>query len=101
MMCSGWFGVCAAPRDEPLGRRRQHDHSQGDASRCRNGRQLWYCASANSCNHRLDHRDEPEQARAHERVGALGAAGLSLHSFIDGLGIGLAFQQVFGEFNPR
>jgi ZIP family zinc transporter len=24
-------------------------------------------------------------------VGALGAAGLSLHSFIDGLGIGLAF----------
>jgi zinc transporter ZupT len=25
-------------------------------------------------------------------VGALGAAGLSLHSFIDGLGIGLAFQ---------
>jgi ZIP family zinc transporter len=39
----------------------------------------------------LHHRDEPEQARAHERVGALGAAGLSLHSFIDGLGIGLAF----------
>lgn len=39
----------------------------------------------------LHHRDEPEQARAHARVGALGAAGLSLHSFIDGLGIGLAF----------
>ncbi|HZG35368.1 MAG TPA: ZIP family metal transporter [Gaiellaceae bacterium] len=39
----------------------------------------------------LHHRDEPEQARAHSRVGALGAAGLSLHSFIDGLGIGLAF----------
>ncbi len=39
----------------------------------------------------LHHRDEPEQARAHERVGALGAAGLSLHSFVDGLGIGLAF----------
>lgn len=39
----------------------------------------------------LHHRDEPEQARAHERVGVLGAAGLSLHSFIDGLGIGLAF----------
>ena len=39
----------------------------------------------------LHHRDDPEQARAHERVGALGAAGLSLHSFIDGLGIGLAF----------
>ncbi|MGZ4334234.1 MAG: ZIP family metal transporter [Gaiellaceae bacterium] len=38
----------------------------------------------------LHHRDEPEQARAHARVGALGAAGLSLHSFIDGLGIGLA-----------
>ena len=31
------------------------------------------------------------QARAHEQVGVLGAAGLSLHSFIDGLGIGLAF----------
>jgi ZIP family zinc transporter len=40
----------------------------------------------------LHHRDEPEQARAHAHVGALGAAGLSAHSFIDGLGIGLAFQ---------
>jgi ZIP family zinc transporter len=40
----------------------------------------------------LHHRDEAEQARAHAQVGALGAAGLSLHSFIDGLGIGLAFQ---------
>src|SRR5215213_6840051 len=39
----------------------------------------------------LHHRDEPEQARAHARVGALGAAALSVHSFIDGLGIGLAF----------
>jgi zinc transporter ZupT len=39
----------------------------------------------------LHHRDEPEPARAHAQVGALGAAGLSLHSFIDGLGIGLAF----------
>jgi ZIP family zinc transporter len=39
----------------------------------------------------LHHRDEPEQIHAHARVGALGAAGLSLHSFIDGLGIGLAF----------
>jgi ZIP family zinc transporter len=39
----------------------------------------------------LHHRDDPEQARAHEQVGVLGAAGLSLHSFIDGLGIGLAF----------
>jgi ZIP family zinc transporter len=39
----------------------------------------------------LHHRDEPEQARAHARVGVFGAAGLSLHSFIDGLGIGFAF----------
>ena len=39
----------------------------------------------------LHHRDEPEQAKAHAQVGALGAAGLSVHSFIDGLGIGLAF----------
>ena len=39
----------------------------------------------------LHHRDEPEQARAHERVGAMGAAGLCLHSFVDGLGVGLAF----------
>ena len=39
----------------------------------------------------LHHRDEPEQARAHARVGALGAGGLALHSFVDGLGIGLAF----------
>jgi ZIP family zinc transporter len=39
----------------------------------------------------LHHRDDPEQARAHHQVGALGAFGLSAHSFIDGLGIGLAF----------
>ncbi|HSP73624.1 MAG TPA: ZIP family metal transporter [Gaiellaceae bacterium] len=39
----------------------------------------------------LHHRDEPDQVRAHARVGALGAAGLSVHSFVDGLGIGLAF----------
>jgi zinc transporter ZupT len=39
----------------------------------------------------LHHRDDPEQARAHHQVGALGATGLAIHSFIDGLGIGLAF----------
>jgi ZIP family zinc transporter len=39
----------------------------------------------------LHHRDEEEEARAHGQVGALGAAGLSAHSFVDGLGIGLAF----------
>ena len=39
----------------------------------------------------LHHRDDAEHARAHARVGALGAAGLSMHSFLDGLGIGLAF----------
>jgi len=38
----------------------------------------------------IHHRDDEDQARAHQRVGALGAAGLSLHSVIDGLGIGLA-----------
>lgn len=40
----------------------------------------------------LHHRDDTEHARAHQRIGALGATGLSLHSFVDGLGIGLAFQ---------
>jgi ZIP family zinc transporter len=39
----------------------------------------------------LHHRDEPEEARSHERVGVLGALGLSLHTFTDGVGIGLAF----------
>jgi zinc transporter, ZIP family len=39
----------------------------------------------------LHHRDDVDQARAHHRVGVLGAAGLSAHSFVDGLGIGLAF----------
>lgn len=39
----------------------------------------------------LHHRDDAEHAQAHAHVGALGAAGLSLHSFVDGLGIGLAF----------
>jgi ZIP family zinc transporter len=39
----------------------------------------------------LHHRDDAVEARAHAQVGVLGAAGLSVHSFIDGLGIGLAF----------
>jgi ZIP family zinc transporter len=39
----------------------------------------------------LHHRDDPDEARAHHRVGLLGAVGLSVHSFVDGLGIGLAF----------
>jgi ZIP family zinc transporter len=39
----------------------------------------------------LHHRDDEEQAHAHARVGAFGAAGLAAHSFVDGLGIGLAF----------
>lgn len=39
----------------------------------------------------LHHRDDDEHVHAHAQVGALGAAGLSAHSFIDGLGIGLAF----------
>jgi zinc transporter, ZIP family len=39
----------------------------------------------------LHHRDDPEQARAHHHVGVFGALGLSAHSFVDGLGIGLAF----------
>jgi len=40
----------------------------------------------------LHHRDDRDQARAHRQVGARGAEGLTLHSFIDGLAIGLAFQ---------
>ena len=39
----------------------------------------------------LHHRDAPEEARAHHHVGALGAGALAIHTFIDGLGIGLAF----------
>jgi zinc transporter ZupT len=39
----------------------------------------------------LHHRDEPAEARAHSHVGALGAGALAVHTFIDGLGIGLAF----------
>jgi zinc transporter ZupT len=39
----------------------------------------------------LHHRDDPSEARAHSQVGVFGALGLSVHSFIDGLGIGLAF----------
>ena len=39
----------------------------------------------------LHHRDAPEEARAHDHVGALGAGALAIHTFIDGLGIGLAF----------
>jgi ZIP family zinc transporter len=38
----------------------------------------------------LHHRDDADQAKAHKRIGALGATGLSAHSLIDGLGIGLA-----------
>jgi ZIP family zinc transporter len=39
----------------------------------------------------LHHRDDVEHAQAHGQVGALGALGLSAHSFVDGLAIGLAF----------
>jgi len=39
----------------------------------------------------LHHRDNPAEAQAHHHVGLLGALGLSIHSFVDGLGIGLAF----------
>jgi ZIP family zinc transporter len=39
----------------------------------------------------LHHRDDPEDARAHGQVGAMGALGLSAHSFVDGLAVGLAF----------
>jgi zinc transporter ZupT len=39
----------------------------------------------------LHHRDDASEAQAHHHVGVLGALGLSIHSFIDGLGIGLAF----------
>ena len=38
----------------------------------------------------IHHRDDEDQAKAHQRVGALGAAALCFHSLIDGLGIGLA-----------
>jgi ZIP family zinc transporter len=38
----------------------------------------------------LHHRDDSDQARAHHRVGAMGALALSAHSLVDGLGIGLA-----------
>jgi ZIP family zinc transporter len=39
----------------------------------------------------LHHRDSQEVAASHEPVGALGAAALSIHSLIDGFGIGAAF----------
>lgn len=39
----------------------------------------------------LHHRDDDEHIHAHQRVGVLGAGALSVHSFVDGLGIGFAF----------
>jgi len=39
----------------------------------------------------LHDREEAVEALGGERVGVLGAAGLSAHSFLDGLGIGFAF----------
>jgi ZIP family zinc transporter len=39
----------------------------------------------------LHDREEAVETLSSERVGVLGAAGLSAHSFIDGLGIGFAF----------
>jgi len=44
----------------------------------------------------LHHRDDSDQARAHRRVGALGALALSAHSAVDGLGIGLALHLSLG-----
>jgi zinc transporter ZupT len=40
----------------------------------------------------LHPEDEEHAAHSHHRRGALGAASLSLHSFLDGVGIGLAFK---------
>jgi ZIP family zinc transporter len=39
----------------------------------------------------LHHRDDAAEAQAHGHVGALGAGALAIHTFVDGLGIGLAF----------
>jgi ZIP family zinc transporter len=39
----------------------------------------------------LHHRDDASDAHAHHQVGTLGALGLSAHSFVDGLAVGLAF----------
>ncbi len=39
----------------------------------------------------LHHRDEPADAGGNHRLGTFGAMGLSAHSFIDGLAVGLAF----------
>jgi ZIP family zinc transporter len=39
----------------------------------------------------LHHRDEPAAAAGHHRVGAFGALALSVHSVIDGFGIGAGF----------
>jgi ZIP family zinc transporter len=39
----------------------------------------------------LHHRDDDAHVHAHAQVGAMGAAALSIHSFVDGLGIGFAF----------
>ena len=39
----------------------------------------------------LHHRDDDAHVHAHSQIGAFGAAALSLHSFVDGLGIGFAF----------
>ena len=44
----------------------------------------------------LHHRDDSDQARAHGRVGAMGALALSAHSAVDGLGIGLALHLSLG-----
>lgn len=39
----------------------------------------------------LHHRDDPDEAATHSKVGAMSAAALAFHTFTDGLGIGLAF----------
>jgi ZIP family zinc transporter len=44
----------------------------------------------------LHHRDDSDHARAHRRVGAMGAFALSAHSAVDGLGIGLALHLSLG-----
>lgn len=40
----------------------------------------------------IGHRDENDQCERHDNRGKLGAGSLSIHSFIDGLAIGFAFQ---------
>ncbi len=68
-----------------------HHHKSGEYCECENDEDDHAHDHDDHDDHGHEH-NEPEQDENQRRKGMLGAASLSVHSFLDGLSIGIAFQ---------